>query len=127
MRARWRALGLSLLLVACQGEAADSADPCARRPALTYDSFGEGLLEQHCTGCHSSLVPTDHREDAPPGIDFDTYEGVLTWAERIQARAVPEDAGMPPGGGPSTEERALLDEWLTCTVLPEAERWKEER
>lgn len=120
-------MSLGLLLVfACVGKEGDSATGCERMPPLTYDNFGAGLLEQHCTGCHSSLVPEDHREGAPTGVDFDTYEGVLTWAERIEARAVPDGSTMPPGGGPSEEQRALLHEWLTCTVIPESERWKEE-
>lgn len=119
-------VGLPLLL-ACGEGGGDSADPaCDRSPPLSYQNFGEALIDEHCVGCHSSLVPEDHREGAPPGVDLDTYEGVLTWAERVEARAVDPDAGMPPGGGPSDEERALLGEWLRCAVLPEAARWRAE-
>lgn len=122
-----RALGLAALLAACTGKGVeDSGGPCARSPALTYDNFGHGFLNQYCNGCHSSIVPDDHREGAPPSVNFDTYEGVLTWADRVQARAVSDDASMPPGGGPGTEDRALLDEWITCTVLDEKARWEAE-
>ena len=71
------------------------------------------------------LVDTVHDPRAD-GVNFDTYEGVLTWVERIQARAVADDASMPPGGGPGSEDRALLDEWITCTVLDEKARWEAE-
>ena len=104
--------------------AADTGGACSRAPALTYDNFGHGFLNQYCNGCHSSIVAESHREGAPAGVNFDTYEGVLTWAERIAARGVPDDASMPPGGGPGSEDRALLDEWITCTVLGEKARWE---
>ncbi len=129
MRARGPlALGLLLgALSGCEAGEGDSSGVCDRMPPLTYDNFGQGLMDQHCTGCHSSLVPEDHREAAPVGVDFDTYEGVLTWAERIHARAVPDGSTMPPGGGPSEDQRDLLGEWLECVVIPEAERWRAEQ
>lgn len=116
--------GLLLLALGCTPEVEDSA--CDRVPALSYDNYGEGHLNKHCTGCHSSLVPADHREGAPPGVDFDTYEGVLTWADRIVARGTGEAPTMPPGGGPSADEVALFSEWLSCTVIPEADAWAAE-
>lgn len=109
------------LLVACTSTGEDSAT-CDREPALDYDNFGSGFLERHCNGCHSSLLPESHREDAPVGVDFDTYGDVLDWAERIEARAVGEDASMPPGGGPTDEEKAMLAEWLECAVFPDVGR-----
>lgn len=120
-----RGLLALVLLVACSDKGGvDSAGPCSRSPPLTYDNFGHGLLNQYCNGCHSSILPEDARENAPVGVDFNTYEGVLTWAERIQARATPDGATMPPGGGPDATDRAMLDEWITCTVLPEKARWE---
>jgi hypothetical protein len=93
---------------------------CARTPPLDWDNFGDGIVTKHCTGCHSSLLPADLREGAPLGVDFDTYEGVLQYRDRIVIRAVSADGGMPPGGGPSEEERALLGEWLDCGVADDA-------
>lgn len=107
-----------LLLLGCTLFAEeDSADPeCTRTPPLTYDNFGEGLMNKHCVGCHSSLLPEGMREEAPVGVDFDTYQGVLTWAARIEARATGDAPDMPPGGGPSADEVARLTEWLHCEV-----------
>ena len=123
-----RVMGLVLLVGTAPGctdkGGVDSAGACSRSPALTYDNFGHGLLNQYCNGCHSSILPDDAREGAPVGVDFNTYEGVLTWAERIQARGVSDDATMPPGGGPGEEDRAMLDEWITCAVLPGTARWE---
>jgi uncharacterized membrane protein len=109
---------LILLLLACALLPDSDSGPgeCDRDPPLTYDNFGEGFLNKHCVGCHSSLLPAGMREDAPVGVDLDTYQGVLTWADRIEARATGETPDMPPGGGPDTEEIALLTEWLHCEV-----------
>lgn len=97
--------------------AADSGGgACDRSPALDWDNFGHGYMTQYCNGCHASTWPESGREGAPLGVDFDTYSGVLAYAARIEARSVPDTADMPPGGGPSAEERGLLHEWLSCRV-----------
>ena len=114
-------LPLLAVLVGCGEEDADSAAfTCDREPPLSYDNFGEGFMAKHCAGCHSSLQPEDLREGAPASVNLDTYADVLAWAERIEIRAVPDGADMPPGGGPSAEERALLAEWLHCQVFSDA-------
>ncbi len=107
-----------LLLAACSLLAPeDTASPeCARTPPLTYENTGQGLMNKHCLGCHSSLLPEGMREEAPVGVDFDSYERVLTWADRIEARATGDAPDMPPGGGPNAGEIALLTEWLHCEV-----------
>jgi uncharacterized membrane protein len=112
------------LLAACSS-AGDSGLTCDREPALTFDNFGEAFLAKHCTGCHSVLHEGDLREGAPVGVDLNTYADVLTWASRIEARAL-ESLDMPPGGGPSVDERALLEEWLHCGVYPDIEALESE-
>jgi uncharacterized membrane protein len=114
-------LALALVL-GCAGKDADSADAgCERTPPLTYDNFGKGFVGKHCGGCHSSLVSGEQRKGAPPGVDLDTYRGVVTWAYRVQARATADPPTMPPGGGPSGEELDRLTEWLECQVLRDAD------
>jgi hypothetical protein len=93
---------------------------CVRDPPLTYENYGRGFLGKWCTGCHSSLLRPDQRNDAPLGVDFDTWAGVLEWADRIEARGVPESGGMPPAGGASAEDREIFAEWLHCEVFPAA-------
>ena len=90
---------------------------CRREPPLTYENFGEGILGRHCTSCHSVYVRPGQRANAPVGVDFDTWDDVLTWAERIKVRSVDQD-DMPPAGGMVQDERIELEEWLRCEVLP---------
>jgi len=114
-------VGLCLLFVLACGEGGDTAAPgdCARQPPLSYDNFGQQFMDTHCSGCHSTLLPETLRNGAPLGVDLDTYAGVVQWVDRVEARTVGEGADMPPGGGPSDEERTLLAEWLQCSVWPD--------
>lgn len=115
---------LGVLLGGCDPrQGGDSADPaCQRDPPLTWATFGQGYMTKHCLACHSSLLPESAREGAPMNIDFDTYGDVISWRDRIGARAVGDAADMPPGGGPSADERARLGEWLECQVEADAAR-----
>ena len=99
--------------------------PCVHTPPLSWDNFGEGFMEQNCLGCHSSYLSGEERHGAPEGVDFNTYADVITWVDRIDARATGEDADMPPGGSVSAEDKALLEEWLLCAVYPDAEAIEE--
>ena len=106
---------LFLLALGCR-DGQDTATACYHDPPLDYANFGKGYMDKHCAGCHSSLLPPSSREGAPIGVDLNTYEDVLMWADRIEARSTGEYPTMPPGGGPSDDERALLKEWLECSV-----------
>jgi uncharacterized membrane protein len=81
---------------------------------LDYESFGKPFLLDWCTGCHSAAVPATMRQNAPTDVNLDTLEGARRFAERITVRAAGSAATMPPAGGPSAEERALLAEWISC-------------
>lgn len=107
--------------LSCGDRDGDSGLSCDRDPPLTYENFGQGFMGVHCAGCHSALNPAGHRKGAPAGVDLDTYEGVLQWAYRSEVRAIGDNPGMPPGGGPSEAERERLDEWFRCSVFPEIE------
>jgi uncharacterized membrane protein len=108
-------LPLLVLLVQLTSCASESVS-CDRDPPLTYENFGEAFLTRNCTGCHSTLMTGDERNGAPVGCDFNTYAGVLDWADRIEARGVPDDGGMPPGGGVAEADRLKLQEWIGCDV-----------
>jgi hypothetical protein len=115
-----------LALAGCGADPKDTggpADDCDRSPPLDWHNFGKGFVDKHCNGCHSVLYEGGRRQGAPVGVDFNTYEDVLSWRERIRARsttAVLDTPTMPPGGGPSTEELARLEEWLSCEVAKDA-------
>jgi uncharacterized membrane protein len=67
--------------------------------------------------CHSSALSEEDRQEAPLGANFDTYEGVVLYADRIFVRAV-LDEDMPPVGAPDPQDLSLLAEWVVCG-LPE--------
>ena len=93
----------------------DPPDPDACEESyLDYATFGEPFLLNWCAGCHSTAVPANMRQMAPTDVNFETIEGVHRFQERIAVRAAGPSANMPPAGGPSAEERALLAEWIAC-------------
>lgn len=89
--------------------------PCDEQPAVTYDTFGRGFLATYCDGCHGSEV--SNRQGAPEDVVFDSRAGADDWADRILARAAPDDgspATMPEVGGVTPEDTVRLRVWLTC-------------
>jgi hypothetical protein len=112
---------VGLAVSASCGDADSDAVVCSHDPAFDWDNFGKPFMQQFCNGCHSSLVPEEYRNEAPLGVDFDTYEGVLEDRVKIRLRAAPDAPGMPPGGGPTHQQYLDLQEWLDCKVDPDGE------
>ena len=114
----------ALVLVAACGtdvrppdESIDPTDPIADKcdsSYLDYTNFGAPFTLNWCRGCHSSTIPQAQRQKAPMTVNFDTLGDVQKWSERIDALAATDAPTMPPAGGPSTAERALLKEWIEC-------------
>ncbi|MCO4744516.1 MAG: hypothetical protein KC912_07005 [Proteobacteria bacterium] len=90
-------------------------------PPLDYDTFGKRFMDQYCAGCHSTQWPENHgnRNDSPLTVNFDTYAGVVEWAERAYIRTY-ETGDMPPGGGPTDQDLVRFNEWMQCEVFPDA-------
>ncbi|MBK7535228.1 MAG: hypothetical protein IPI49_07600 [Myxococcales bacterium] len=112
----WVALG-ALLVTGCADPADqpdDAQPPACETSYLTYQTFGAPFLTTWCRGCHASALPLDMRQGSPPQINFDDAEAARSQRARILARSVGEAPTMPPAGGPSAAERALLEEWLRC-------------
>lgn len=113
-------LWVSLLLACSESEAETEPEPdptteprCGEEiPILSWEGFAQGFLITHCQGCHASTSPDRH--DAPENVTFDTEEEALAWRERILITAGTEPYTMPPGGGPTDEDRERLVAWLTC-------------
>ncbi len=108
------ALGV-VLLAGCE------EPTCDREPPVTWENWGEAYIATFCVGCHSALLEGDERRGATPGVDLNNYGDVMRHVDRIEARATGPEPTMPPSGGPSAEQVALLEEWLHCTVRPDAE------
>jgi uncharacterized membrane protein len=114
-----RGLFVVAALVACggpsadvPGETADTGGPCVDAPVATWENFGAGFVTQHCQACHAGSAPDRH--GAPDDVRFDSREETEALAERVLARVV--DAGdMPPSGGVSADDLAMVGYWLACS------------
>jgi uncharacterized membrane protein len=93
-----------------------SALACSQAQSITWDTYAHGFFLSWCTSCHSSTLPGPKRQGAPVGMDFDTYAGVVEYADKIEYRAVTAEEKylMPPIGGPDPKERELLGLWIAC-------------
>ncbi|NCG17573.1 MAG: hypothetical protein GWP91_00970, partial [Rhodobacterales bacterium] len=95
-------------------------DSCEDAPQ--FATVAEPILVQWCVGCHTSQFEGSDRSGAPTGIDFDTYQGAFANAAAIDRVAGGLDGStMPPAGGITDEERALLREWVSCGAQGEPE------
>lgn len=115
------ALSLAALAAACADEETPGGEPPpdpksqrCQESTLTYQNFAAPFAITWCRGCHGKSQPLDMRQDAPVGVNFDTAEELRAGGERVLLRATGSAPTMPPAGGPSDEERALLAEWISC-------------
>ncbi|MCC6623618.1 MAG: hypothetical protein IT385_20335 [Deltaproteobacteria bacterium] len=92
--------------------AATPLDWCELAPVVTWDNFGQGFLVENCQPCHASASQARH--EAPEDVVFDTLADTTRLAERVLIVATGDDPEMPPAGGVSPEDRALLEVWLRC-------------
>ena len=105
----WRVL---VVLVAALCACGDDADPTCRTSPLTYQTAGQPYIENWCRGCHGADVPITMRQRAPLGMNFDTLAEVR--AQLVPIATTTANATMPPQGGPSDGERAMMLQWLRC-------------
>jgi uncharacterized membrane protein len=97
------------VLAACTGH--DESATCTQ-PDLTYDTFGEPFMTNWCRSCHSNELTASMRQNAPIDVNFDTLDEVRAQALAISTSV--SQATMPPEGGPSDGERAMLVQWIAC-------------
>lgn len=93
-------------------ESVQDTSPCADAPTVTWETWGEGFVTESCQSCHASTSPD--RNGAPEDVIFDTEQDVLDRATAVLSVATGESPTMPPEGGVSDDDRALLEIWLTC-------------
>ncbi len=125
------------------GPPADTdAPPTAICTELTYQNFGQGFIHTWCLPCHTAELDEGdpRRQCAQPNVNFDTYAEVFALRTVIDRKVSgevggppPETGGcsgqpiapdcvcveqsdmqMPPAGGVSEEDAALLHEWVAC-------------
>jgi uncharacterized membrane protein len=108
-----RARAATHLLVVALAACGSDTDPACDASFLRYDNFGSPFLSNWCRACHSAALPADMRQLAPVDVNFDTLDEIRRWSRFIEL-AAGEGVAMPPAGGPSADERAMLTEWLRC-------------
>lgn len=100
-----------LLLLACQTvEEPPPTVDCASEPVVTWENFGQGLIIENCSSCHSET--SANRHGAPDTVLLDTHGQVRTWKDRILV--VTENGTMPPALTLSEESQHLISVWLQC-------------
>lgn len=87
---------------------------CPQGNVVSWENFAESWITRQCVPCHSVELGEGQRAYAPLGVDFNTYEMVRQWADRIYARSAGNNETMPPAGGPYPEDRILMADWLAC-------------
>lgn len=116
------------------------AVPPAECTDLTYQNFAQGFIHTWCLPCHTRTVDVDRRQCALAGVNFDTYDEVRIFSVEIDRKvsgvvggpppddevcngvptapdclcAEQSDMRMPPAGGVSEQDAALLHEWVSC-------------
>lgn len=116
----WHELALiaALALAGCGTDQDNGAEPPVADPCdasyLRYDNFGAPFTLDWCRGCHSTAIPMTMRQKAPLDVNFDTIDDIRHWQHQILVQATGSAPKMPPAGGPATDERVLLSEWLSC-------------
>ena len=85
---------------------------CSDAPVATYHSFGAGFLQEHCQSCHASSAP--NRNGAPEGIRFDDESLASAHYAQILSTAGSDSPTMPPQGGITEGDKAMLNYWLLC-------------
>ncbi len=106
---------IALLLFACAPVQQPSTSTCEDAPYADYASFGDGFVVENCQVCHASTVMGEDRIGAPEDVTFDDAASVWAHARRVLDRAGVEPPTMPPEGGTTESDRALLRAWLECS------------
>jgi uncharacterized membrane protein len=77
---------------------------------ITYWDDMKPLLDTNCVPCHASDLAAEHRNGAPPNVNFDTYEAAS--ASALKAVSAIQKDTMPPDSVLSDEEKELFRKWV---------------
>ena len=91
------------VLSACAGLGDPTGSTCPDTSTLTYETFGQSFMREHCVSCHQ---------------EYSSQEGVQANIDEIdRAAAAGPDAvntWMPEDRDLSDHQRQQLGEWLAC-------------
>ena len=83
--------------------------------AWNYSNVGAPTMLSWCTSCHHSDLTPDSRQGAPPSVNLETYDQVVSFGSRITERVINHNPSpMPPVGELSADEQQRLQEWIGC-------------
>ena len=101
---------LFVTAVACNQATPPTVD-CATATVPTYAQL---TILPTCTSCHSSSVSGGAREDAPAGVDFDSY--ALAKASAASGAAQVNSGFMPPAheAQPTDAQKTAFYAWALC-------------
>lgn len=98
-------------LGACGSGPGDSTgSTCPSDSTLTYATFGQAFMQQHCLACHSSSGPESPKLDTVAQIR--AASGDIDRSAAAGPNAV--NTYMPDGSSVDEAERRKLGEWLAC-------------
>ena len=102
-----------LMSLGCSADAPEvDTAYCHDAPIATYHSFGAGFFQENCQSCHASTAP--NRNGAPESITFDDQTQASAHYALVLATAGSDNPTMPPQGGLTEIDKAMLNYWLRC-------------
>ncbi len=99
---------LSLLLIQCKRDKPAAPTPqChgADTMSIRYTNFVEGVMRQHCTGCHGGANPSK-------GLRLETYDQVKASSQSGEWYQSMASGHMPPSGKLDDCTLAKLKRWM---------------
>lgn len=102
---------IGALLSGCREEGVVPTVDCQMVTAARY---GELSMWPLCVGCHAETKTGGARNDAPGGVNYDSFASAKVHAVSGAAQV---NAGlMPPGGSPqpSADQKTALYNWALC-------------
>src|SRR3954467_9767781 len=98
-------------LAACGSGPGDSTgSTCPTDSTLTYASFGQAFMQEHCLACHSASGPESPKLDTLAQIR--AASGDIDKSAAAGPNAV--NTYMPEGSSVAEADRRKLGEWLAC-------------
>lgn len=107
-------LGIGIAVAGCTSADA-SAAPQPDCKSSAVPGYANVAAFKKCTMCHSTALSSGARNQAPPELNFNTYEGASSVSNEI-ALQVSEGRMPPPASGIklSEAEKQQLLQWADC-------------
>lgn len=103
-----------MLLAACGGGGGVDIGACPPN-SEAQQQRGQDMITFSCTNfCHAEARTGEARAGAPEGMDFDTPEQMLSYAEDIYESIVRAENRMPPNGGLTGNQIEDVRVFLAC-------------